>query len=464
MIAVCTPVGTYTHPRTAHCIRALIGRTNHAARANAAREEAFSPRLPLHGGSALARQETIEANAFQSGAVQFELVGVPIVKARNDLTAAALKNPNVTHLLWIDSDMVFPADALERLLAYRLPVVGGLYYGRLPPYKPIVLRNHGASMKYAPGAMGYVYDHPINKLMECDGTGGGFLLVERKVFEAAEMPAGAWWNPVGEEGEDVAFCRRAQAAGHKIYVDTGLELGHIGEVEVTPQWGRRARTFQNNVWLPDVDVGTRQLLADAATPEREVAATVILVAQDAPTGALEATINSILGQKAPTELIIIDNNSVVPIQGLLQLPKHVVMHRFEGHTQSQGRCLNYGLDLAQADWVSFATPGDVWQPNRLERCFYAAFVSESVAVAHDMDVAFSNGTAWMTPNIPQWSNMEQQKKALLAQACIALPSMFIRRDLARETRFREDLAYAAAWNFSLDIAAQAIDDEQGMRS
>ena len=40
---------------------------------------------------------------------------------------------------------------------------------------------------------------------------------------------GAPFTPLMGRGEDVAFCWRVRKAGHKIYCDSGIKCGHIGQ-------------------------------------------------------------------------------------------------------------------------------------------------------------------------------------------------------------------------------------------
>lgn len=50
-----------------------------------------------------------------------------ITRARNSIVAIFLGNKNLTHLLFIDSDITFSAESIIRFLKYRKPVVGGAY-------------------------------------------------------------------------------------------------------------------------------------------------------------------------------------------------------------------------------------------------------------------------------------------------------------------------------------------------
>jgi hypothetical protein len=73
-------------------------------------------------------------------------------------------------------------------------------------------------------------------LEEVESIGMGVMLISRKVFEKLSEP---WFETPwrtdkrGYIGEDVFFCRKATAAGFKIYIDHDVskEIGHIGTFE-----------------------------------------------------------------------------------------------------------------------------------------------------------------------------------------------------------------------------------------
>ena len=151
-------------------------------------------------------------------------------RSRELITEAFLKTAG-THMFCVDSDMEIPLDAIQRLLAHEKPIVGGLYVSRREEHWPFVwqeLRDEeGRFLDFEVAA-----DWPENALVKCDITGSGFLLVERKVFEAFGPP---WWilDESDEGGTDIAFLRRAREAGIKVYVDTSLQAGHYGTAKFT---------------------------------------------------------------------------------------------------------------------------------------------------------------------------------------------------------------------------------------
>jgi hypothetical protein len=71
---------------------------------------------------------------------------------------------------------------------------------------------------------------------EVGSIGMGVMLIKRNVFEKLTEP---WFETPwrtdarGYIGEDIFFCRKAQDAGYKIWIDHDVskEIGHIGTFE-----------------------------------------------------------------------------------------------------------------------------------------------------------------------------------------------------------------------------------------
>jgi len=201
--------------------------------------------------------------------------GKNVFQARNELVrdALAFEDPElgkVTHLLWIDDDMVFRGDAVPRLIAHDLPIVGGLCYNRHHPYNPVMLYEPPKGCESVGYLFRYEWPQPPG-LLEVDATGAAFLLTKREVFEkiAENLKPDEGPFTQGGWGEDVSFCRRARAAGYKVMVDTSIEIGHVGEVVVAEAFATRNRQGKLNPWTETIGVtkcGLR-ILGDEDTPD-----------------------------------------------------------------------------------------------------------------------------------------------------------------------------------------------------
>jgi hypothetical protein len=142
-----------------------------------------------------------------------------VMIGRNQCVEAA-RLVKATHLLFLDSDIVFPVDTLSRLLARDKDIVGGLYMQRTAPHHPLGVTIEGAHEPVTAGM----------KRMTIMPT--GCLMLRLSIFDRLSKP---WFNTrvEGEKivGEDYYFCERATAAGFEIWCDGDLsrELGHIGQ-------------------------------------------------------------------------------------------------------------------------------------------------------------------------------------------------------------------------------------------
>lgn len=147
-------------------------------------------------------------------------------RSRTILANHAMKTRSTTHVLFMDTDMCFPPNALQRLLAHDKDIIGANYRLRQKEVNSVA-RSLDDKIMDSAKATG------IEPVLH---TGTGFLLIKRRVFEALEKP---WFETTyrhGKDdwmGEDVYFCIMAKQAGFDIFVDHDLskEIGHTGTFE-----------------------------------------------------------------------------------------------------------------------------------------------------------------------------------------------------------------------------------------
>ena len=134
-----------------------------------------------------------------------------------------------THILWIDSDMVFHPWMLDRLIDHDVDIVGG-------DYPRADLKRLTGAFLYESGERKDIIKYNSNALTPVEYIGFGFMLIKRGVHEKITYP---WYDhmmlpsqtsprKMVLSGEDVAFCHRAREAGFTVYADPLItqELGH----------------------------------------------------------------------------------------------------------------------------------------------------------------------------------------------------------------------------------------------
>jgi hypothetical protein len=147
--------------------------------------------------------------------------------------------------LWIDADVGFHPDAVERVRAHNLPIVCGIY-----PKKG----QRALAVHLLPDTPKLVFGRE-GGLVEVMYAGCGFLLVRREVYERMQeqlhlpvcnqrfrtQPLVPYFLPLLQPdgighwylAEDYAFCERARRCGYKIMADTTIRLMHFGSYGYT---------------------------------------------------------------------------------------------------------------------------------------------------------------------------------------------------------------------------------------
>ena len=160
-------------------------------------------------------------------------------QARNQLATDALRD-GFLDTVWVDADVAFRPDAVDRLRAHGEPLIGGIYPKK--GARALACRTLPGTTSLTFGAGGGV--------VELLYAATGFLRVHRRVYEdvRSRLPvplanqggarptvpffqplirplgAGHWYL-----GDDYSFCHRARAAGSRVTADTPLRLWHVGE-------------------------------------------------------------------------------------------------------------------------------------------------------------------------------------------------------------------------------------------
>lgn len=199
-----------------------------------------------HGGSVRAEfaasllAVAMEGSAPVDSVIAFES-GPNISNARNMIVREFLEAQSAAWLLMCDTDMWFPADTADRLIAAadpaERPVVGALCFSKNAdggePFSTMYELTEPE-----PGRIAFTRyrEWPEDSCVRVSATGAACLLLHRDaldlVAKSARDPAAPWFRetPVGPMalmGEDLTFCLRCAAAGIPVHVHTGVRAGHV---------------------------------------------------------------------------------------------------------------------------------------------------------------------------------------------------------------------------------------------
>ena len=168
----------------------------------------------------------------------------PIGRARNDLTHEFLQS-DCSHILFVDSDIVFSYEQVKKILACDEDIVGGFYVKKQDgPVAPVCNTLNTVDKPRADGLVRVKY------------MGTGFLRISRRVFEVMIQEKGKeleylddrdhktvkhdfWRMGVAVDcvtgvkrwlSEDWQFCQFAIECGFDVWADASILLQHSGSI------------------------------------------------------------------------------------------------------------------------------------------------------------------------------------------------------------------------------------------
>ena len=141
-------------------------------------------------------------------------------------------------MMWIDSDIVFKPEDFFALLESPHDVTAGLYmmedlqhFAAVKEWNEEYFAKTGSFKFLKPDDLVTRDDSDESRYLEVAYAGMGWMLIKKGAVEDLKYP---WfWGPLQSIGplvdmnsEDVAFCKALKEAGHPVYLDTKLRVGH----------------------------------------------------------------------------------------------------------------------------------------------------------------------------------------------------------------------------------------------
>lgn len=156
-----------------------------------------------------------------------------------------------THLLFLDADMTWPSDVLERLLRHHdKGIVSGLYFLKGGDWAPVSLRDG-----FLPEGSTCTQYHRDREYLETgtdlrpeQAVGMGCTLIPMAVFDA--IGPRPWFDYANDDlgwpmvSEDVTFCQKAALAGFGIWMDPTIKCGHVTTHTITEKWHKAVMADQ----------------------------------------------------------------------------------------------------------------------------------------------------------------------------------------------------------------------------
>lgn len=162
-------------------------------------------------------------------AYEVALQGGTLVHVGRDKLALKAISGDYTHVLWLDSDMVFTEDLLDTLMDSGKDFVTGIAHSRREPYPSCIFTE------IFPNVSKWKGEYP-DKAFKIAGCGMACVLMKTEIIKDIWAHHSTAFFPTREFGEDIAFCKRAQDLGHEIWAEPFAKVGHLGHIVIYPDF------------------------------------------------------------------------------------------------------------------------------------------------------------------------------------------------------------------------------------
>ena len=170
-----------------------------------------------------------------------------VYDSRNLISMTAIEE-GYDRVMWFDSDMMFTPATMRMLhkdldgtdLMRPKEMVTGLYFRRRGPHTPVIFYKIAEPAFDESGKLvGQVEkytEYPENTLFAVAGCGLGCCMTSVKLLKEVWDKFGPPFSPYPWAGEDISFCHRVNQLGYRIWCDSRITCGHIGQTVYTEEF------------------------------------------------------------------------------------------------------------------------------------------------------------------------------------------------------------------------------------
>ena len=187
----------------------------------------------LHAAHAMCLIELVKFNTMNNIDTHVFMDSSTVLLTQRERLATLAVEFGAEYMLWLDSDMVFPATTAIRLMSHDEDIVAANYVRRQLPAKGVAYEQIGE------------WHHPLSfevrdELVPVEGVGMGCMLMKTDIFSTIPKP---WFefqfHPPSNDflGEDMLLCQKIAKTGRTVKIDTALsqELRHLGTWAFGPE-------------------------------------------------------------------------------------------------------------------------------------------------------------------------------------------------------------------------------------
>lgn len=151
-----------------------------------------------------------------------------LVYDSRDTIARVAVDDGFDYVLYVDSDMVFEKEDIDRLLSHNVGICSGLYLTRRGENKNVLYSKIITRRRFPYRKSKLIHDTESSGFGRVAACGFGFCLIKTSVLKCMLKYYKSLFEPFSGVGEDIAFCIRARRCGFYTFADRDVKVGHIG--------------------------------------------------------------------------------------------------------------------------------------------------------------------------------------------------------------------------------------------
>lgn len=176
--------------------------------------------------------------------IKYHLIGSSLIYDARDKIIEFAKTEKADWIMYIDSDMVIPNDALVKFTSAKLDgidqleMLSGMCFKRTYPFQPCFYTTARIDKDTKKPVLESPIDFPEKGLIECEGFGMACAFIRMSAIEKIEKTLKEknqevdYFFPFRGIGEDLSFCLRARMAGVRMFTDLSINVGHVATMVV----------------------------------------------------------------------------------------------------------------------------------------------------------------------------------------------------------------------------------------
>jgi hypothetical protein len=170
--------------------------------------------------------------------LQYHMVGSCLIYEAREGIVKYAQSVNAEYLLFLDSDMSLPHDALLKMVSHLengvdnkpIDIICGTAFKRTAPFQPCFYTKLAYDTKTYMPQLESPVEFPKEGLLPLQGIGMACCMIKMSAFD--KIKDKPYFFPLPNLGEDLTFCLKAKHSNVKIYCDLSIDVEHIATMPI----------------------------------------------------------------------------------------------------------------------------------------------------------------------------------------------------------------------------------------